>query len=155
VSFVPESKKCDDLLRQLWNAGEHMAIVVDEYGGVAGMVAREDLLEILVGDLLEESDPGSARMIPIDEKTWLADGFYRVADFNERFPEALPEGEYETLSGLFLERLGRIPHVGERLELGSAVLEVVSRDDRRIKNLRVQLAAPFSEPDESAAGEKT
>jgi CBS domain containing-hemolysin-like protein len=139
VGFVPETMKCDDLLRQLWASGEHLAIVVDEYGGVAGMVAREDLLEILVGDLLEEPDQNGARILRVDEKTWLADGHYRIADFNERFKVTLPEGEYETLSGLFLERLGRIPREGERLEFTQAVLEVASRDDRRIKSLRVQL----------------
>jgi CBS domain containing-hemolysin-like protein len=139
VAFVPETMKCDDLLRQLWAAGEHLAIVVDEYGGVAGMVAREDLLEILVGDLLEEPDHNGARILRVDEKTWLADGHYRIADFNERFNVTLPEGEYETLSGLFLERLGRIPREGERLEFSQAVLEVAARDDRRIKSLRVQL----------------
>lgn len=154
ATFVPETKKCDALLRQLWGAGEHLAIVVDEYGGVAGMVAREDLLEILVGDLLEEPDQNGARMLRVDERTWLADGHYRIDDFNDRFPVTLPEVEYETLSGLFLERLGRIPREGERLEFGTVVLEVVSRDDRRIRSLRVQFASRPRRPKsgDSAAG---
>jgi CBS domain containing-hemolysin-like protein len=140
VSFVPGTKKCDELLRQLWRSGEDMAVVVDEYGGVSGLVTREDLLEILVGNLLEEPGQDAARLLRIDRRTLLADGHYRIADFNEKFAAGLPEGEYETLSGLFLERLGRIPQTGERLSLNDVVLEVAARDDRRIQSIRVRLA---------------
>jgi putative hemolysin len=102
------------------------------------MAGREDLLEILVGDLLEESDTEGARIFRVDGSTWVADGHFRIADFNDRFGVTLPEVGYETLSGLFLERLARIPQVGERLTFGDVTLQVVARDERRVKTLRIQ-----------------
>ncbi|MBU1701999.1 MAG: hemolysin family protein [Candidatus Eisenbacteria bacterium] len=141
VPFVPETMKCDDLLRQLWKTGEHIAIAVDEYGGVAGLVTREDLLEILVGDLLEEPESQGAKMTRVDRRTWLADGAFRTEDFDERFSVELPDGEYETLAGLFLERLGRIPQVGERLEIHGIEMVVASRDERRIQTIKIRFLA--------------
>jgi hypothetical protein len=111
VRFVPESMRCDDLLRELIAAGEHVAMVVDEFGGTAGLVADQDLFEILLGEIAGQ-DPLSGRVTRTGEQTFLADGHCRIDDLNEWFPVPLPEGDYETLAGLLLDRLGRIPTPG-------------------------------------------
>jgi Mg2+/Co2+ transporter CorC len=146
VLFVPETKRCDDLIRELWHRGEHLAVVVDEYGGVAGLVTREDLLEILVGELLEEATERGPRLFQVGPGEWFADAQYRIEDFEERFGPLLPETHAETLGGILLERLGRIPERGERLVLEGLTLEVVSRDARRIHALRIRFDETTSAP---------
>ncbi|MCK4412169.1 MAG: hypothetical protein KAY32_01360 [Candidatus Eisenbacteria sp.] len=145
--FVPESMRCDDLLRDLLAAGERFAIVVDEFGGTAGLVRDRDLFEILLGDI-DQDGAGRIGMVPLGPGVYLAHGQYRIDDFAEGTGHALPEGDYETLGGLLLARLGRIPEEGETVTVADARFEVVAGNQRRVFSLRITLAAaaPLAEP---------
>ncbi len=151
VRFVPESMRCDDLLRELISQGERIAIVVDEFGGTAGIVTDQDLVEILLGEISVEN-PFEGKIVRLGEGEYLADGHYRIDDFNEWAPTPLPEGDYETMAGLILERLGRIPPEGERIELDAMVLQVMDTTERKILKIRLWFLrdSPATESDRQA-----
>lgn len=137
VRVVPESMRADDLLRELIGHNEKIAMVVDEFGGVAGLVRDHDLFEILLGEIDREQSAPQLR--PAGDGVYVADGLLKLDDFNEAARAALPEGTYETLAGLFLARHGRIPAAGERLTVEGATLEVLEATERRITRLKVTL----------------
>ncbi len=139
IRFVPESMRCDDLLRDLIAAEEHVAIVVDEFGGTAGLVTDQDLFEILLGEIAQQ-DRLSGQVVRLPDGAFVGDGHCRVDDLNEWFPVALPEGDYDTLAGLVLDRLGRIPARGERLQVGPIAIEVLEASERRVLKLRLSVA---------------
>ena len=136
VRFVPETMRCDDLLRDLIAAGERIAMVVDEFGGTAGLVTDQDLVEILLGEITRQ-DPFEGRIAQTCEGRFVADGHYRVDDFNEWSPIPLPEGNYETLAGYLLEQMGRIPPQGEHLASEGLNLEVTQSTERRIMKIQI------------------
>jgi Mg2+/Co2+ transporter CorC len=140
IRFVPETMRCDDLLRELLAHGEPIAIVVDEFGGTAGLVADQDLFEILLGEI-NGDEPGAPRLVRLSANEYLADGHYRIDDFNERMPAALPEGDYDTLAGLILDRTGRIPEEGERILVDGIRLVVAASSARRVLKVRVAVPA--------------
>ena len=140
---IPESKRLNALLKEFRDSHNHMAIVVDEYGGVAGLLTIEDVLEEIVGEIDDEHDHEEAEFIrPDGEK----DGFpcfairalTRVEDFNEYFECELGDEEYDTIGGLVMHELGRLPRLGETAQIGEFVFSVVEADDRRIDLLQVQ-----------------
>jgi CBS domain containing-hemolysin-like protein len=136
--FVPESKPLSELLTALQDEGRNLAVVVDEYGGAVGLMTIEDLVEEIVGEIEDEYD------VPRDLYRRVAPGVFMVsarapvAEVNERFGWNLPQGEYETLGGLVLERLGRVPKVGDALRAGRVELVVSRASARAIQELRVQ-----------------
>jgi CBS domain containing-hemolysin-like protein len=144
AAFVPETKKGYELLREMQREKQHMRIVIDEYGGVAGLVTIEDLLEQIVGEIRDEHDVEAPKENPQQEETgaWLVPGSFPVSELHDLFGNGfgVPE-EYEaaTVGGLVSEIEGRIPHAGEVVELASAGLrlEVVASTDRRIDRVRV------------------
>ncbi len=138
--FVPETTHVPDLLEEMRRRREHLAVVVDEYGGTAGVITIEDLLEGIVGEIQDEHD--SAEDIPrvyhADQHGVIADGRLPIQQLNEEYGFELPQDEaYETLAGLIFDHLGRIPAVGEKLILEDAVLEVLLADDRRVQRVRI------------------
>ncbi len=143
IRFVPEAMRCDDLLREMIAQEESLVIVVDEYGGTAGVVSDHDLFEILLGEI-NRQNPFAGRIVTVGEREHVADGHYRIDDLNEWAPSPLPEGDYETLGGLILDRLGKVPSAGEKLAIDGFELEVVQSSDRRI--LRVRLRFPVQAP---------
>lgn len=148
--FVPETMRGDDLLRELIASREPIAIVVDEFGGTAGLVRERDLFEILLGEI----DRGDAAPAPrrIEPGVFVTDGACRLDDFGEATGHAFPEGDYETLAGLVLHRLGRIPAAGEAVLIDGARLEVQAATERRI--LRVRVTLPATSEGESARGDR-
>ncbi len=134
--FVPETMRCDDLLRDLLAHQERLAIVVDEFGGTAGLVRDEDLFRILLGEL-DREEALEAEVARVAPGVYLAKGPCRVDDFNALSRDALPEGDYETVAGLALARFGRIPAAGESLDIDGARLEVLASTARRILRLRI------------------
>lgn len=148
--FVPETMRGDDLLRELIAQGERMAIVVDEFGGTAGLVRERDLYEILLGEI----DRGDASPAPrrVEPGVFVTDGSCRIDDFSEATGYAFPEGEYETLAGLVLQHLGRIPAAGESVLVDGARIEVQAASERRI--LRVRVALPAAGAGGSARGDR-
>jgi CBS domain containing-hemolysin-like protein len=141
VPTVPESLNGEALLTSLRQSGLQLAIVVDEYGGTAGLVTLEDLVEEIVGDVRDEHDAAEqARVRPVGKGSWLVSGLLRDDEVAEATGFVMPPGDYETLAGLVLSRLGRIPDVGDDVEVGGWRLTVMRRDRNRVAELR--LAAP-------------
>ncbi|RME36621.1 MAG: HlyC/CorC family transporter [Planctomycetota bacterium] len=139
--FIPESKPVRELLREFQTQKMHMAVVLDEYGGTAGLVTIEDILEELVGEIADEYDAAPpAEFTRIDDETVEVDARMRIDDLNDRLHLHLPEDEdFETIGGLVFSRLGKIPHVGEHWEDGEVAIDVVGAEPRRITRLRLKI----------------
>jgi len=137
LTMVPESKKCDELLMELQRRREHMAIVLDEYGGTAGLVTVEDLVEELVGEIADEHEKPEAPVRKAADNVYFLDGTVEIEELNESLGWGIPEGEYETIAGFILERLGRIPVRGEVLSWRDLEFEITSADSRRIATVKV------------------
>ncbi|WP_043530375.1 HlyC/CorC family transporter [Litchfieldella xinjiangensis] len=137
--FVPESKRLNSLLKEFRDTHNHMAVVVDEYGGTAGIVTIEDILEQIVGDIEDEHD--------IDEEEDirdLGDGSYAIRaltpieDFNERFDTEFSDEAFDTVGGLVMQRFGHLPRRGEHADLGIWRFTVLNADNRRIRLLQAE-----------------
>jgi magnesium and cobalt transporter len=153
--FVPESKRLNVLLKEFRRNRNHMAIVVDEYGGVAGLCTIEDVIEQIVGEIDDEFDVEDDQNIRRDaEAQFTVRGVTRIEEFNEYFGAQLPEDEgVDTVAGLLLKQLGRLPRRGETAHLGGFEFRVLRADRRRIDALRV--IAPrdvLPPPEERPAG---
>jgi len=141
--MIPESKRLNALLNEFRASHNHMAIVVDEYGGVAGLLTIEDVLEEIVGDIDDEHDPEEAAFIRPDgdrngRPSYAVRALTRVEDFNEFFDCTLEDEEYDTIGGLVMHELGRLPRRGEAIDFGGFKFSVVKADKRRIDALQVQ-----------------
>ncbi len=141
VPFVPESKSIDELLRQLRQQRVHIAIVLDEYGGTAGLVTIEDILEELVGEIDDEYDRESAPELQrIDPDTVEADARIHVDDVNEALDIQIPEdGDYDTIGGFVFATLGRIPERGEEFTRDDVHFVVLDSEPRKINRLRIHV----------------
>jgi magnesium and cobalt transporter len=136
--FIPESKRLNVLLREFRNSHNHMAIVVDEYGGVSGLLTIEDVLEQIVGDIGDEYDVDEVEGIHKEaERTFAVPALTRIEEFNDVFDTRFSDEEADTIGGLVLHELGRMPRRGEAIELGGLELKVLRADRRRIETLRV------------------
>jgi magnesium and cobalt transporter len=137
--FIPESKRLNVLLKEFRVSHNHMAIVVDEYGGVSGLLTIEDLLEQIVGDIGDEYDVDEAEGIRKEgERTFAVPALTRIDEFNAAFGTRFSDEECDTIGGLVLHELGRMPRRGEAIEIGGLELKVVRSDRRRIESLRVK-----------------
>ena len=136
--FIPESKRLNVLLKEFRISHNHMAIVVDEYGGVSGLLTIEDVLEQIVGDIGDEYDVDESEGIRREgERTFSVPALTRIEDFNETFGTRFSDEEFDTIGGLVLHELGRMPRRGEAIEIGGLELKVQRVDRRRIETLRV------------------
>ena len=143
ASVIPESKRLNALLKEFRDSHNHMAIVVDEYGGVAGLLTIEDVLEEIVGEIDDEHDHAEAAFIRPDgdrdgRPCFAVRALTRVEDFNEFFECELSDEEYDTIGGLVMHELGRLPRRGEKVDFGGFEFAVISADKRRIDSLQVQ-----------------
>ncbi|MFD6142690.1 hemolysin family protein [Promicromonospora sp. NPDC060271] len=153
--FVPESKPIDDLLREMQASASHIALVVDEYGGVAGLVTIEDLLEEVVGELTDEHDT-----VPVQEVEDLGDGVFRVParlpvdELGDLFDLRLDDDDVDTAGGLLAKVLGKVPLAGSSVEVGGVHLEAERVEGRRkqISTILVHRTEPAAEPDDSNGG---
>ena len=140
---IPESKRLNALLKEFRDSHNHMAIVVDEYGGVSGLLTIEDVLEEIVGEIDDEHDPEEVVCIQPEtdaegRSTWQVRALTRIEDFNEYFETNLPDDDYDTTGGLVMHELGRLPRRGEKLTFGGFEFRVLKADRRRIDTLQVQ-----------------
>jgi magnesium and cobalt transporter len=136
--FIPESKRLNVLLKEFRISHNHMAIVVDEYGGVSGLLTIEDVLEQIVGDIGDEYDIDEGEGIRREgERTFSVPALTRIDEFNETFGTRFSDEEFDTIGGLVLHELGRMPRRGEAIEIGGLELKVQRADRRRIETLRV------------------
>jgi magnesium and cobalt transporter len=137
--FVPESKRLNSLLKEFRDTHNHMAVVVDEYGGTAGIVTIEDILEQIVGDIEDEHDIDEE-----DDIRELGEGRYAIRaltpieDFNERFRTKFSNEEFDTIGGLVMQRFGHLPGRGEHTDIGGWRFTVLNADNRRIRLLEVE-----------------
>jgi len=139
--FVPETKLLDDLLKTFKASKVHVAIVLDEYGGTAGLVSIEDVLEEIVGDIADEYDPAEpALMRRVDATSAEVDGRMYIDDLNDAMQFEIPEDEdYDTVAGFVFSEMGYIPTVGETLEAQGARFTILDADERKINSLRVEI----------------
>jgi CBS domain containing-hemolysin-like protein len=141
--FVPDSKPVDELLAELKGRKVHMAVVVDEYGGTAGLVTIEDLLEEIVGEIQDEYDTEERRVELVSEDEGLFHAGVDIDDVNRMMDIQLPTDEVDTLAGLIYTRLGKVPEVGEKALFDDAAIEVLSLTGRRIQRVRVVRQRPL------------
>jgi len=144
VDFVPESKLIDQLFNEMRNKKSHIVMVVDEYGGVSGLVTLEDILEEIVGEIQDEFDSEEELSKQLKDGTYEILGDYPIDDFNENFSVDIDEEDIDTISGFMLSQLGHIPHVGEKVEYKNLVLTVRAMDDRRITKVSARILEPQS-----------
>ncbi|MDP6637471.1 MAG: hemolysin family protein [Phycisphaerae bacterium] len=142
--FVPETKALDDLLKEFKARMVHIAVVLDEYGGTAGMVTIEDVLEEIVGEIADEYDQSEEELMQrIDEQTIEADGRMYIDDLNDALDLEIPEDAgYDTVAGLVFSELGYIPKIDETLNAYGADFAVLAADERKITRLRVKVVQP-------------
>jgi magnesium and cobalt transporter len=154
--FVPESKRLNVLLKEFRGSRNHMAIVVDEYGGVAGLVTIEDVIEQIVGEIDDEFDVEDDQNIRKEaERLFLVRGVTRIGEFNEYFGARLSEEEgVETVAGLLMKQLGRLPRRGESANIDGFEFRVMRADRRRIDALRVVPPRDVTPPDGHAQSEQ-
>jgi magnesium and cobalt transporter len=143
AAVIPESKRLNALLNEFRASHNHMAIVVDEYGGVSGLLTIEDVLEEIVGEIDDEHDPEEDAFIrPEGDRNgkpcYAVRALTRIEDFNEFFECELSDEEYDTVGGLVMHELGRLPRRGESIDFGGFEFSVTRADKRRIGSLRVQ-----------------
>lgn len=147
--YVPESKSCGDLFKEMTGKHTQMAVVVDEYGGTAGLVTIEDIIEAIVGNIQDEYDDEEEEISKINETTFTIDGLTDIDELDEIIGKDLPEGDYDTVAGYIISQLGYLPKQGEHSEvmfenIRFTVLEV---ENRRIEKVKVEIL-PVEEKDE-------
>jgi CBS domain containing-hemolysin-like protein len=145
--FVPGSKPLPELLATLQAEGRNLALVVDEYGGFVGLVTVEDLVEEIVGEIQDEYDAPREHYRRVAPGVFMVSARAPVIEVNERFGWNLPQGEYETVGGLVLERLGRVPKPGDILQAGRVRIEVTRAGPRAVQELRVEQLRAVPSPD--------
>lgn len=141
VSFVPESKRLNVLLKEFRTERNHMAIVVDEYGNSAGLVTIEDVLEQIVGKIEDEHDDDEpqAYISQRNEREFIINALTPIDEFNEHFSAHLQDSECDTVGGLMVQRLGHLPKKGEKVEVDEFNFEILRADNRRIHLLRLKI----------------
>ncbi len=143
--LVPESIRADDLLRDLQAAAVHLALVVDEYGGISGLVTIEDVLEEIVGEIVDEHDDETPAVVALGAGRWRAAGRINVHDLGAEIGVELPDEEWDSIGGLVLGLLGRVPRVGDAVEVAGLRIAVSARRGRRVVEVVVTRVAPVGE----------
>lgn len=141
VRYVPESKPVSDLLRELQKESTHVAIVIDEYGGTAGLVTLEDLIEEIVGEIVDEYDTESAEAVALDDGSYRVSSRMSIDDLGELFDIELDDDEVDTVGGLLAKALGRVPIVGSTVEVGGISLRAERLEGRRNRVSHIVAAA--------------
>ncbi|WP_028079956.1 HlyC/CorC family transporter [Solimonas soli] len=142
ATFVPESKRLNVLLKEFRRSRNHMALVVDEYGGIAGLITIEDVLEQIVGEIDDEYDEAEgARILKQDERRYLVSALATIAEFNAYFGTALPTDEFDTIGGYVLQQFGHMPKRGESVRIDRYSFNVQRADTRRVHQFLVTVSA--------------
>ncbi|MDX2127455.1 MAG: hemolysin family protein [Chloroherpetonaceae bacterium] len=139
ILFVPETKRSVELLQEFTASGQSIAIVVDEFGGTAGIVTSEDLVEELVGDIQDEFDSDEDVLRALSENTFLISGRVEIDIINERFNLTIPKDDYETLAGYILSKAGKIPQQGEILSIDEFMITIAKANKTKIDMVKLQV----------------
>jgi magnesium and cobalt transporter len=138
ANIIPESKRINVLLQEFREQRYHMAIVIDEYGGVSGLLTIEDVLEEIVGEIEDETDAHEPEQIrKIDDNCYAVDAITEIADFNEYFDVGFSDDEFDTVAGLIIDELGHLPKVSEKVTINQFNFTVIAGDSRKITQLEV------------------
>jgi magnesium and cobalt transporter len=151
--FVPGNKPVSDLLRDLQDKKSHLAIVADEYGGTAGIITIEDIIEEIVGEIQDEHDNEQSLINVIDENTLSVDARLEIEKLEKHLDMEFPEGDYESVGGFIIHLLGKIPAKGERIAFEDLDMTVQSADERKIYKITIHRRAPSDDPQENPPGE--
>jgi putative hemolysin len=152
ITSFPGSKEVLGTLTEMRRLRQHLAIVQDEYGGTAGIITMEDLVEELIGDIQDEYDVERPEEAAAAFGVRTVDGLLNLEDFDDETGIELPEGPYETVAGFVIARLGRVPLLGDQVVEGDHALEVVELDGRRVARVRVTRIAAPELPAEGSSG---
>ena len=136
--YIPETKNISQLLHELKEKKYHLAIVIDEYGGTAGLVTLEDLMEEIIGEIHDEHDIQEPGIVAEPDGYILVDGRVEIEELEEYFGVTFDEGKYETLGGLILNAIKRIPATGETIYIDNLEMFIVAADERKIKKVRIR-----------------
>ena len=148
--FVPETKNLDDLFEEMQESGHKVALVVDEFGGIAGLITLTRLVEQIVGRTGEEGLKPERRFVTINENTFVLDGGLEIGEANDELGLDIPEGDYETIAGFFLEQAQQLPDIGSRVRFGSLRMQVAELEGTKITSIRVRRVTEVTEaPDVS------
>ncbi|CAG0912020.1 unnamed protein product, partial [Cyprideis torosa] len=144
ATFIPESKRLNVLLKEFRATRNHMAIVVDEYGGVSGVITIEDVLEQIVGQIEDEHDveDDEGNIKPFDDNGYIVKALTPIEDFNEFFDIGMPDDDFDTIGGLVTQKFGHLPRKDETVEIDAFTFKVLSADNRRIRLLQVIRSEP-------------
>jgi CBS domain containing-hemolysin-like protein len=145
ASYVPETKKVDDLLHEMQQTRVHVAIVVDEYGGTAGLITIEDLIEEIVGEIRDEYDIEESMIEEVSDREALFDARVSIRDVNDTLDLDIEDEDFDTLGGLLYHELGKVPSVGDEVRVDGAIVTVLTTTGRRVRKVRVTKVLP-SEP---------
>ena len=139
VTFVPESKRLNVLLKEFRATRNHMAVVIDEYGGIAGLVTIEDVLEQIVGEIEDEHDfdEEDTFIKQVDENTYMVKALTTIEDFNEAFDTDFSDEEFDTIGGIIIDRFGRLPDCDDVITIQNYVFKVVNANNRQIHLLQI------------------
>ncbi|MCL4119697.1 UNVERIFIED_CONTAM: hypothetical protein GTU68_034056 [Idotea baltica] len=144
AAVVPESKRLNVLLREFREQRYHMAVVVDEYGGIAGLITIEDILEEIVGEIEDETDEEeqNGTMIRLQQDgSHLINALTPIEDFNEYFESGISDDEFDTIGGIIVQAFGKMPKIDETIEVNGFTFRVAEGDSRQVKLLEMQLAS--------------
>jgi len=147
--FVPESKRLDGLLREMKRRRVHIAVAVDEYGGVSGLVCMEDIIEEIVGDIQDEFDNEREDILEIGEDAYLCDARINIEELQERIHTSLPDEDYDTLGGFVFDLFGKIPVKFEKVQYRNLDFVIQEMDGHKIRSVKVVVRGQV----DSAAGE--
>ena len=146
IQVVPENKKADTMLEEFKNDRSHMAVVIDEYGSVSGLITIEDVLEELVGEIEDEHDTGDVdELIQVSPTEYIADARLDINVFEKKFDLKFDDLDAETVGGLFIHKLGLLPKVGDRIEVNNMTLAVTAADKRKVKKIGITINKPTSD----------
>ena len=136
--IIAESKPITELLHDFQSKKNHMAIVTDEFGSVRGLVTLEDVIEEIVGEIDDEHDQEERELMVVDDQTIVVDAKIEIEEVEEHFSCSLPEGTYESVGGLIIECLGRVPENGDQVTVGPLTFKVLAADPRRVRTVRIR-----------------
>lgn len=136
--FIPETKRLDDLFEMMQESGHKIALAVDEFGGIAGLITLTRVVEQIVGRTGEEGRKPERRFVEVNENTFVVDGGMSIEEANSELQLGIPEGDYETVAGFFLEQAQSIPAVGSRVRFGALRMQVSEMSDNRIASIRIR-----------------
>ncbi len=151
--FVPGYKKVSEILRELKEKQTHLAIVADEYGGTAGIITIEDILEEIVGEIMDEHDNDEGLISQVDQETVMVDARLEIEKLERHLGVELPNGDFESVGGFIIHLLGKIPEQGERISYEDLDMTIESADERKIYKIRITRRRPPGTPPEEGPGE--